>query len=87
MGASSLVGERRRRAQFPQFTPQDSPLVAVEALVTMSHEQGNDNMSEDEKDFRKAFFDMTNMGKVLYEERNTRLHGESSMPPRGEGSP
>ena len=43
-------------------------------------------MIEDEKTFRKAFFDMTEMVKVLYEERNTRLQGESSKPPKGEGS-
>ncbi len=43
-------------------------------------------MTEDEKTFRKAFFDMTEMVKVLYEERNTRLQGESSKPPKGEGS-
>ena len=30
---------------------------------------------------------MIEMVKVLYEERNTRLQGESSRPPRGEGSP
>ena len=44
-------------------------------------------MKEDEYDFRKAFFDMTKMVKVLYEERNTRLQGESSRPLRGEGYP
>ena len=43
-------------------------------------------MMKDEKDFRKDFFDMIEMVKVLYEERNTRLQGESSRPPRVEGS-
>ena len=43
-------------------------------------------MFEDEKDFRKEFFDMTHMLKVLYEERNTRLQlGESFNPPKGDG--
>ena len=28
---------------------------------------------------------MTEMVKFLYEERNTRLQGESSKPPRGDG--
>ena len=28
---------------------------------------------------------MTEMVKVLYEERNNRLQGESSKPPKGEG--
>ena len=59
MGAGSLVGARRRRAQLPQSPPQDSPLVAVEASVSMSHEGGNDNITEYEKDFRNVFFDMT----------------------------
>ena len=72
---------------MPQSPPQDSPQVVVEASVSMSHEGGNDNMSEDEKAFRNYFFDMTEMVKVLYEERNTRLQGESSRPPRGEVSP
>ncbi len=39
-------------------------------------------MSEDEKVFRKDFFDMIDMVKVIYEERNTRLQGESSKPPK-----
>ena len=73
VGAGSLVRARRRRAQLPQSPPQDSPQIAVEASIRISLEGGNDNMSEDEKAFRKAFFDMTKMVKVLYEERNTRL--------------
>ena len=44
-------------------------------------------MSEDVKPFRKAIFDMEKMVKVLYEERNTKLQGENSRPPRGECSP
>ena len=39
-------------------------------------------MSEDVK----AFLDMAEMVKVLYEERNTKLQGESSRPPTGECS-
>jgi len=52
----------------------------------MSHEGEPTNMTKDEKTFRKDFFDMTKMVKVLYEERNSRLQGESSKPPKGEGS-
>ena len=59
VGTGSQVGARRRRAQFPQSTPQDSPPVVVEYSVSMSHEGGNDSMIEDEKDFRKDLFDMT----------------------------
>ena len=52
----------------------------------MSHKGEPENMSEDYKTLRKAFFDMTQMVKVLYEERNTRLQqGESLNPPKGDG--
>ena len=43
-------------------------------------------MLDEEKTFIKYFFDMTKMVKVLYEERNTRMQGESSKPSKGEGS-
>lgn len=39
----------------------------------MSHEGEPANMTEYEKVFRKAFFDMIEMVKFLYEERNARL--------------
>ena len=52
----------------------------------MSQEGGPDNISEYEMNFRKSFFDMTEMVKILYGERNSRLHGESSKPSKGEGS-
>lgn len=42
-------------------------------------------MFEDEKTFRKAFFEMYEMVKVLYEEGNSRLYGEISKPPKGYG--
>ena len=86
MGGGSKVGARRRSAQFPQYPPQGSPPVVLEASESMYHEEGNGNMTEDEKDFRKALFDMKNIIKVLYGERNTRLQGEMSRPPRVEGS-
>ena len=44
-------------------------------------------MSEDVKAFIKDFLDMAKMVKVIYEERNIKLQGESSKPPRGECSP
>ena len=72
-GVGSVVRARRRRAQLPQFPQQDSSPVAVEDSVSMSHEGGIDNMSEDEKDFKKALLDIIEMVKVFYEERNTRL--------------
>ena len=50
----------------------------------MSHEGEPTRMSKDVKYFRKAFLDMAEMVKVLYEEKNTRLWGEISKPPKGE---
>lgn len=44
-------------------------------------------MSKDVKAFRKALLDMAEMVKILYEERNTKLKGEISRPPRGECPP
>ena len=52
----------------------------------MFHEGEPTNMTEDEKTFRKAFFNMIETVKVLYEERNMKLQGESSKPHKGEGS-
>ena len=60
---------RSRRAHFPQYPPQISP----NASPVKAHEGELENMSEDEKAFKKEFFDMTQIAKVLYEERNTRL--------------
>lgn len=42
-------------------------------------------LSEDEKAFRKGFYDMYEIVKFLYEEMTTRLHGESSNQPKGNG--
>lgn len=52
----------------------------------MAHEegQGQNLMSWDERSFRKVFFDMTDMVKVLYNERTTRLQGESFNQPKGD---
>jgi len=82
---SPEVGSKERRERFPQSPPTFLPQVAVEAPVSMSH-VGEPTMKEDEKVFRKAFFDMKKMVKVLYEERNTRLQGERSKLSKGEGS-
>ena len=51
----------------------------------MAHEEGLEGMSEDERNFRKNFFEMSKMVKVTYQERNSRLQGESSKPPKGDG--
>ena len=82
---SAQVRSRIRRASLPQAPPQMLPQISVEASASMSHEGRIDNMLDDENSFRKAFFDMTEMVKVLCEERTSRLQGESSKPSKGEG--
>jgi len=44
----------------------------------MTHEEGQELMSEDERAFRKDFYDMSEMVKVLYNGRTARLYGEIS---------
>jgi len=51
----------------------------------MSGARENEVLSEEEA-FKKAFYDLNDMVRVLYEERNTKMVGESSKPPHGEGS-
>ena len=80
------AGSRRRRASLPQSPPPVLPQIVVETSVSMSHEGDPANMTENEKSFRKTFFDMIQMVKSLFEERNTRLQGECLKLPKGEGS-
>ena len=54
----------------------------LQASLVMAHEEGPKGMSEDERTFRKYFFEMSKMVKVIYEERNSRLQGESSNSPK-----
>ena len=70
---SPEVGSRGRMESFPQYPTPLHPQVAVETLERMSHEGEPANMTEDEKVFKKAFFDMTKMVKVIYEQGNNRL--------------
>ena len=46
-----------------------------QASPVMAHEEGLEGMSEDERNFRKNLFEMSEMVKALYEERNSRLRG------------
>ena len=41
-----------------------------QASMVMAHEEGPEGMFEDEIHFRKSFFEMSKLVKVLYEERN-----------------
>ena len=84
--ASPQVRSRTRRENLPQYPPKILPQIAVEASTPMSHEGEPENMSEGEKTFKKAFFDMKRMVKVLYEERSTRMQCESSNIPKEDKS-
>jgi len=55
-----------------------------QASVVMTDKEGPKGMFEDERTCRNSFFEMYEMVKVLYEERNSRLQGESSKPPKGD---
>ena len=56
-----------------------------QASIITVHEEGPKGMLQDERNFRKDFFEMYEMVNVLYEERNSRLYGEISKPPKGDG--
>ena len=70
---SPEVGSRGRRERLPQSPTSVHPQVSVETPMRMSHEGEPINMTKYEKVFKKDFFDMLEMVKVLYEKRNTRL--------------
>lgn len=86
LAGSPEVGSGGRRERFPQYPTLVHPQVAVETPESVSHEGEPTNMTKDEKASIKAFFDMTEMIKVFYGERNTTLQVESSKPTKGEGS-
>jgi hypothetical protein len=66
---------RRRTTQSPKASRRYSP--------SMAHEESHETLTLEDETFRKAFYDMTKMVKVLFEERNARLQGESSNPHKG----
>jgi hypothetical protein len=68
---------RRRTIKSPQASRRYSP--------SMAHEESHGTLPSEEETFRKYFYDMTEMVKVLFEERNQRLQGEISNPPKGNG--
>jgi hypothetical protein len=66
---------RRIITQSPQGSSIYSP--------SMAHEESHENITLEDETFIKAFYDMTKMVKILFEERNARLHCEISNPPKG----
>ena len=51
----------------------------------MVHMGSQEHLSSEEETFRKDLFDMDEMVKVLFDERNAILQGESSKPPKDDG--
>jgi hypothetical protein len=68
---------RRRTTKSPQYSRIYSP--------SMVHEESHGTIPLEEETFRKAFYDMTEIVKVFFEEINARLQGEISNPPKGNG--
>jgi hypothetical protein len=68
---------RKRTIKSPQVSRGYSP--------SMTHEDIHGTFPSEEETFKKYFFDMDEMVKVLFDERNARLQGESSNPPKGNG--
>ena len=73
---------KQRRARLPQSPPPSSPPKEAEAPLSMPHEEGEIHEEvdpkEEERMFMKAFIDMTEMVRIIYQERNERLEGERS---------
>ena len=78
-GEGSLVSAQTnpqpRRVRNP-------PPIALEVASSMSSREGEipEEMDpkEEERIFRKAFLEMTEMVRILYQERNDRIVGEGS---------
>ena len=77
---------RRGEGALEEPNPQVGSIIPRTPQV-ISHEegQGQEFMYEDERDFRKYFFDMIEMVKVLYNEITTWLEGEIYNQPKGDG--
>ena len=95
-GEGKLVRAHRnpqqRRARVPLSPPSISPPREAEEAISMSSREGEIpeeiDPKEEERVFRKAFLDMTEMVRILYQERNERLEGEGSkLHKEGERSP
>ena len=68
---------QQRRGILPHYPPPSSPPKEAEEAISMPpgeekiHEEVDPK--EEERVFRKEFLDMTEMVRVLYQERNIRL--------------
>jgi hypothetical protein len=71
-------------SQFSRMRTTKSPQ-ASRYSPSMGHEESHGTFPSDEETFRKSFYDMAEMVKILFEEINARFQGESSNPPKGNG--
>ena len=97
-GEDKLVGARvsqsdpqQRREIFPHSPPLISPPKEAEETLVMLLVEGEIyeevDPKEEERVFRKAFLDITEMVRFFYQERNERLEGErSKLHKEGQGS-
>ena len=94
-GEGQLTREREnpqsRKAREPSPSSLISPSRVLAEASRMSEHEGeippDTDPREEERVFRKAFLDLTEMVRILYQERNEKLAGEGSKHPlEGEGS-
>lgn len=74
---------------FPSIDIKEVQAVQIfepESIVIMFGEREPKGPSLEEEEFKKSFYTLIDMVKVLYEERNTIMVQEISKPPHGEGS-
>ena len=73
---------QQRRERLPQSPPPSSPPKEAEVALSMPSEEEEIHEEVDPKEeeivFKKAFLDMPEMVRVLYQESNERLEGEGS---------
>ena len=73
---------QQRRGIFPYYPLPSSPSKEAEEALSMPPEEEEIHEEvdpkEEERVFRKAFVDMTEMVRILYQERNEKLEGEGS---------
>ena len=73
---------QQRMAILPHSPPPSSPPKESKSKLSMPPEEEEINEEvdpkEEERVFRKEFLDVTEMVRVLYQERNERLEGEGS---------
>ena len=70
-------------SQLSRMRTIQSPQVAREHSPSMAHEESHEVPTSDEESFKKAFYDMAGMVKILFEERNAKFQGERSKTPKG----